>query len=412
MVSALIGASAVGSPQEVTYTNSSEYDCNPECNQYSQEDQHIESKPFQEENVNLEKIMHTLFKNIDERTAYNYKVTMDLTMKGFMGPSVASRIKGYYKLELKDLRQGIENGKVAEAKEINPLTFDTLNGRTCLHCAAYYGNSDCLKTILCAFQTSHIESSWGYVWFVNVKDGKGETPLHLAARQRSYFARQCMGADQLQRDDSEYQFFPSFKLAKFCTTKYSYELAESCLLILKRNPSYAEPLPSPSVIEGRYERGHIQFIIGALVELWLDFSDGGEGDGKNYSLISYLSNKLQSELQIGPVVAGKFVNAYSTNDWMLGVAFCARLTFPDLDSLVNHPIDYARVVKRIGNEMDSSLVDLQGLLPLAITMVVTVTASTTTGKTLLEHVLERTLEACDRILAFSGRDRIASGINS
>ncbi|KAF3684046.1 hypothetical protein FXO38_00469 [Capsicum annuum] len=87
-----------------------------------------------------------------------------------------------------------------------------------------------------------------------------------------------------------------------------------------------------------------------------------------------------------------------------------ELTFPDLDSLVNHPIDYARVVKRIGNEMDSSLVDLQGLLPLAITMVVTVTASTTTGKPLLEHVLERTLEACDRILN-SGHFSVETGLH-
>ncbi|KAF3650510.1 putative E3 ubiquitin-protein ligase XBAT31 [Capsicum annuum] len=66
----------------------------------------------------------------------------------------------------------------------NILMFDTLNGRTCLHYAAYYGHSDCLKTILCAAQTSHIASSWGYARFVNVKDGKGATPLHLAARQR------------------------------------------------------------------------------------------------------------------------------------------------------------------------------------------------------------------------------------
>lgn len=63
------------------YIDSSEYNCNPECNQYSQEDQYSESKPFQEENGNLEKIMHTLFQIINERIAYNYKATMDLTMK-------------------------------------------------------------------------------------------------------------------------------------------------------------------------------------------------------------------------------------------------------------------------------------------------------------------------------------------
>ncbi|KAK4719973.1 hypothetical protein R3W88_018311 [Solanum pinnatisectum] len=66
----------------------------------------------------------------------------------------------------------------------NILMFDSLNGRTCLHYAAYYGHSDCLKIILFAARTSHIASSWGYARFVNVNDGKGATPLHLAARQR------------------------------------------------------------------------------------------------------------------------------------------------------------------------------------------------------------------------------------
>lgn len=75
-----------------------------------------------------------------------------------------------------------------------------------------------------------------------------------------------------------------------------------------------------------------------------------------------------------------------------------RLKFPELESLVHHPIDYARVVKKIGNEMDLTLVDLEGLLPSAIIMVVSVTASTTSGKPLSEDNLEKTNEACDRAL--------------
>ncbi|TVU44298.1 hypothetical protein EJB05_03734, partial [Eragrostis curvula] len=74
------------------------------------------------------------------------------------------------------------------------------------------------------------------------------------------------------------------------------------------------------------------------------------------------------------------------------------LKFPELESLVHHPIDYARVVKKIGNEMDITLVDLEGLLPSAMIMVVSVTASTTTGKPLSEENLEKTIEACDRAL--------------
>ncbi|KAK6931078.1 Nop domain [Dillenia turbinata] len=76
-----------------------------------------------------------------------------------------------------------------------------------------------------------------------------------------------------------------------------------------------------------------------------------------------------------------------------------RLKFPELESLVHHPIDYARVVKKIGNEMDLTLVDLEGLLPSAIIMVVSVMASTTSSKPLSEENLQKTIDACDRALA-------------
>ncbi|KAL6579010.1 putative E3 ubiquitin-protein ligase xbat31 [Orobanche minor] len=66
----------------------------------------------------------------------------------------------------------------------NILMFDSINGRTCLHHAACYGYSECLQFILSAARTSQVASSWGYSRFVNVRDGKGATPLHLAARQR------------------------------------------------------------------------------------------------------------------------------------------------------------------------------------------------------------------------------------
>ncbi|XP_074562687.1 U4/U6 small nuclear ribonucleoprotein Prp31 homolog [Curcuma longa] len=76
-----------------------------------------------------------------------------------------------------------------------------------------------------------------------------------------------------------------------------------------------------------------------------------------------------------------------------------RPKFPELESLVHHPIDYARVVKKIGNEVDLTLVDLEGLLPSAIIMVISVTASTTSGKPLSKENLNKTVDACDRALA-------------
>lgn len=90
-----------------------------------------------------------------------------------------------------------------------------------------------------------------------------------------------------------------------------------------------------------------------------------------------------------------------------------RLKFPELESLVHHPIDYARVVKKIGNEMDLTLVDLEGLLPSAIIMVVSVTASTTSGKPLPEDVLQKTVEACDRAIELdSARKNVLDFVES
>ncbi|KAL9142373.1 hypothetical protein ABFS82_14G165600 [Erythranthe guttata] len=90
-----------------------------------------------------------------------------------------------------------------------------------------------------------------------------------------------------------------------------------------------------------------------------------------------------------------------------------RSKFPELESLVHHPIDYARVVKKIGNEVDLTLVDLQGLLPSAIVMVVSVTASTTCGKPLPEHVLQKTIDACDRALSLdSAREKVLAFVES
>ncbi|KAL6582853.1 hypothetical protein OROMI_004931 [Orobanche minor] len=75
-----------------------------------------------------------------------------------------------------------------------------------------------------------------------------------------------------------------------------------------------------------------------------------------------------------------------------------RSKFPELESLVHDPIDYARLVKKIGNCTDRSLVDLQGLVSPAILIAVSVTAST--GKRpLSEQELQEMIDACDRVVA-------------
>eukprot|EP00884_Botryococcus_braunii_P005496 jgi/Botrbrau1/14948/Bobra.0018s0052.1 len=76
-----------------------------------------------------------------------------------------------------------------------------------------------------------------------------------------------------------------------------------------------------------------------------------------------------------------------------------RLKFPELESLVHHPIDYARVVKAIGNEMDITLINLDDILPQATIMVVSVTASTTSGKLLSEEDLRKVMGAAEMALS-------------
>ena len=75
--------------------------------------------------------------------------------------------------------------------------------------------------------------------------------------------------------------------------------------------------------------------------------------------------------------------------------------FPELDSLIPNPLDYARVVLKLGNEIDMSEVDLTGIIPSATIMVVTVTASTTIGTLLPEETLTGVLALCEQILTLS-----------
>ena len=87
-----------------------------------------------------------------------------------------------------------------------------------------------------------------------------------------------------------------------------------------------------------------------------------------------------------------------------------RLKFPELESLVHHPIDYARATKKIGNEVDLTVLDLEGLLPAAIIMVISVTASTKSGKPLPEDVLQKPRAV--KKVAVIGGGLMGSGIAS
>ncbi|KAF6141652.1 hypothetical protein GIB67_001204 [Kingdonia uniflora] len=66
----------------------------------------------------------------------------------------------------------------------NIFMLGSLYGKTCLHHTTYYRHFDCLQAIFLAAQSSPVANSWRFMRIVNVRDGNGATPLHLAARQR------------------------------------------------------------------------------------------------------------------------------------------------------------------------------------------------------------------------------------
>eukprot|EP01111_Echinosteliopsis_oligospora_P010509 TRINITY_DN3286_c0_g1_i2.p1 TRINITY_DN3286_c0_g1~~TRINITY_DN3286_c0_g1_i2.p1 ORF type:complete len:244 (-),score=80.79 TRINITY_DN3286_c0_g1_i2:177-875(-) len=73
--------------------------------------------------------------------------------------------------------------------------------------------------------------------------------------------------------------------------------------------------------------------------------------------------------------------------------------FPELESLVLNPLDYARVVRRIGNQTDMAHMNLADIIPAATVMIVSTAASITTGSALEDDELSRVFASCDMCLS-------------
>ncbi|OAD67835.1 hypothetical protein PHYBLDRAFT_23225 [Phycomyces blakesleeanus NRRL 1555(-)] len=87
--------------------------------------------------------------------------------------------------------------------------------------------------------------------------------------------------------------------------------------------------------------------------------------------------------------------------------------FPELESLVLNPLDYARTVQAIGNNMDITKIDLRPILPSATIMVITVTHTTTSGRELSPEEWKITKDACDMALGLdAARKKIMSYVES
>lgn len=75
--------------------------------------------------------------------------------------------------------------------------------------------------------------------------------------------------------------------------------------------------------------------------------------------------------------------------------------FPELEAIIPAPLDYIRSVRVIGNDSDCAPLQAQltRILPAATVMVVTLTASSTSGVALDETALKDVMDACDEAVA-------------
>ncbi|KAI5894033.1 Nop domain-containing protein [Schizophyllum commune H4-8] len=69
--------------------------------------------------------------------------------------------------------------------------------------------------------------------------------------------------------------------------------------------------------------------------------------------------------------------------------------FPELEQLVTDPVMYIKSVRTLGNHEDLTAVDLQGVLPPAVIMSVSMTATTSAGRQLSDSEWQAVQRACD-----------------
>ncbi|KAA8567071.1 hypothetical protein EYC84_010146 [Monilinia fructicola] len=127
---------------------------------------------------------------------------------------------------------------------------------------------------------------------------------------------------------------------------------------------------------------------------------GSVEDNPEYHLLTQ-ANTLSTSIDSEIILVHKFIRDHYS------------IRFPELETLVTNPLDYAKVVTIIGNgPMDSENIKtlqtskdnrlgatLRSVLDGPSVMIVTVEATTTKGREMLPHELERVFRACDMTLA-------------
>lgn len=163
-------------------------------------------------------------------------------------------------------------------------------------------------------------------------------------------------------------------------------------------------------------------------ELLRDFEDDeedlqeGEGQGLEEHVDEEEQYQQQQQQQAAPAERNEFDVAVSTGDELTRLHKVLRdhysIRFPELETLVTNPIDYAKTVailkngplndiKALSSSSDNMVgVPLKSVLDGPSLMVVTVEGTTTRGREMTESELKLVLDTCERILKLD-RERTA-----
>ncbi|KAF8459087.1 hypothetical protein BGX38DRAFT_1084352 [Terfezia claveryi] len=126
---------------------------------------------------------------------------------------------------------------------------------------------------------------------------------------------------------------------------------------------------------------------------------GSVEDNPEYKLL-VSSNAHSVEIDNEIILVHKFIRDHYS------------VRFPELENLVTNPLDYAKTVSVIGNDMDIKSIEartnnkLRSFLDGPTLMVVTVEATTTSGRPLTEKELTTVMRACDMTLALDSAKKV------
>ena len=115
-------------------------------------------------------------------------------------------------------------------------------------------------------------------------------------------------------------------------------------------------------------------------------------DDPEYGLVVE-ANSLSAELDEEILLVNKFIRDHY------------KPKFPELETLIRNPLDYAKTVNIIGNEMNIVKLDFTQVLTPASIMVVKTAATTTRGQPLPEQELTLILKACEMALNLDSAKR-------